>query len=94
MPTQITPGFHRFIGRSGPLVGNAATTTLATVGLPAGTHWASLTGRNYSTAVVIGVKFCPWLTILKTADSGATFTDYSSAAQDDDQDTLVSPTRS
>ena len=89
MPTQVTAGYHEIMGRAGALVGEAATTTSATTGLPVGTHWVSLTARNFSTAVAVGFKVCPWLVILKTQDDNATFTDYSEAAQDDDQDTLV-----
>ena len=62
--------------------GDAATTTPAAVAFPPGTRWASVEGRNFSTAVVVQVALCPYLVVLKTADALATATDYSEAAQD------------
>lgn len=69
--------------------GLACTTAAATVGLPIGTQVIRLEGRNYSTAVVIGVALNPYLIVLKTVDSLATVTDYSDAAQDNDAGTDV-----
>lgn len=69
--------------------GLSCTTAAATVGLPKGTQFVMLEGRNYSTAVVVGVALNPYLIVLKTVDLLATVTDYSEAAQDNDANTDV-----
>lgn len=69
--------------------GLSLTTTLQTLGLPKGTSALILEGRNYSTAVVVRVLRNPYLLVYKTADSLATITDYSEAAQDNDATTDV-----
>jgi hypothetical protein len=69
--------------------GTALTTTAQVIPFPAGTAYATVEGRNYTTAVVSKVALVPWLTILKTADLLATATDYSSEAQDADAATDV-----
>jgi hypothetical protein len=69
--------------------GLSLSTTAATVGLPKGTGFVSLDPGTYSTAVVARIAFSPYLLVLKTADSLATMTDYSDAAQDADAATDV-----
>ena len=69
--------------------GTALTTTAVRTVLPLGTKWVSLTPRNFSTAVVAQILTNPWLTVLKTTDGGATFTDYSTEAQDGSTSTSV-----
>lgn len=70
--------------------GTALSTTADLIGLPEGTRFVQLTTRNYSTAVVAKVALVPYLLVLKTQDDSASFTDYSSAAQDNDTATSVS----
>lgn len=89
MPTLVpatnnelrSPGFT-----SGGLAG---TTTVKTVGLPPGTKNISVTAHNLSTATVAQFMVNPWLTVLKTADAGATWTDYSEVAQNDNADSGI-----
>lgn len=69
--------------------GTSLTTSAVRVVLPLGTKWLSLTPRNFSTAVVAQFLTNPWLTVLKTTDAGATFTDYSIEAQDGSTSTSV-----
>ena len=72
--------------------GTALTTSLATIGLPEGSRWVSLTPRNFATGVVAQFSFNPYLLIIKTTDALATsgnLTDFSSAAQDADAGTDV-----
>jgi len=69
--------------------GTALSTTSVRIVLNRGAKWLSLTPRNFSTAVVAQYLLNPWLTVLKTADSGATFTDYSIEAQDASTSTSV-----
>jgi hypothetical protein len=69
--------------------GDASSTTPAVVQFPPGTQWVSVEGRNYTTAVVVQVGFCPYLVVLKTGDALATVTDYSEVAQDNNTATVV-----
>lgn len=69
--------------------GASLSTTPQVIALPPGTTQVMLEGRNYSTAVVAQVGLAPYLLVLKTADSLATVTDYSEAAQDVDSATDV-----
>ena len=63
--------------------GTALSTTLVYIKIPDGTRYARLKPHTYaSSATVAKVALCPYLTVLKTTDSGATFTDYSANAQD------------
>ena len=82
-------GDIKLLGASeGIVLGTTAVRTF----IPAGTRWISMHGRNYSTAVVSGIRFNPWLTVLKTTDdllTAANLTDYSSEAQDNDTGTSV-----
>ena len=84
------------IRRASALVGNAITTAAtaasAFVAFPKGTTYAWVEGRNYSTAVAIGLLANPWIAVLKTTDDftlAANATDYSDAAQDGDATTDV-----
>lgn len=77
---------------AGASKGVACTTTATKTVLPLGSKFLSMTGRNYSTAVVIRVNLNPWLTVIKTTDLLATkanMTDYSEAAQDSSTSTDV-----
>lgn len=69
--------------------GTALTGTAARIFLPPGTKHLDLVGRNFSTAVVIQWLPCPWLTVVKSTDGNATFTDYSYEAQDNSTSTSV-----
>lgn len=69
--------------------GTALTTTATTIGLPLNARWVSITPRNFSTAVVARVLLNPWLVVLRTQDSLASFVDYSNNAQDNDTGTDV-----
>jgi hypothetical protein len=64
--------------------GGSALTVSTTISTPflAGTNYAWIEGRNYSTAVVVKYALVPYLLVYKTADALATVTDYSEAAQD------------
>lgn len=91
MPTQVMPGVNLELRSAGFVSGGlAATTTVKTVGLLPGTKYVSLATHNLgATTVAVSFALNPWLTILKTADGGATFTDYSEVAQNDSADTGV-----
>ena len=70
--------------------GTSLSTTLATIGLPEGTRWISLTPRNFVTGVVCQFAFNPYLLIIKTNDAlVANLTEFSSEAQDADLATDV-----
>lgn len=74
--------------------GSALTTTallipVATAGKISGTGEIALTGRNFSTAVVVKYLLNPRLTLLITDDGNATFTDESDDAQDGSASTDV-----
>ena len=72
--------------------GTALSTTVAVVGFPEGTRYVSITPRNFVTAVVAQLSFCPYLYVMKTTDAlvaAANLTDYTSAAQDADAATDV-----
>lgn len=72
--------------------GTALTTTLTTIALPSGTHYASITPRNFASANVVKIIVNPYLIVLKTTDGGATatnLTDYSENAQDGSASTSV-----
>lgn len=56
--------------------------TAVYVALPQGTNYVQIKPRNFITAVVAQLGFCAYLWVMKTADDGDTFTDYSSEAQD------------
>lgn len=65
--------------------GTALTTTAAFVVLPIGTHWLSLTARNFATAVVAKFAINPYCVVLKTTDLLAAIgnlTDASENCQD------------
>ena len=67
----------------GTALTNAATLIpVAAAGKISGIGELALTGRNYSTAVVVRYLLNPRLTLLLTADGNATFTDESDDAQD------------
>ncbi len=87
MPTQITGAVNRELRSAGYVAGGlAATTTVKTAGFPTGTRNLYLSCHNLSSATVVEYTLNPWLTVLKTTDSGATFTDYSVEAQNDSAD--------
>ena len=69
--------------------GAALTTTASRTLLPAGTKTVQLIPRNFATAVVARFASCPYLMVIKTADALATFTDYSTEANDADTTTVV-----
>lgn len=69
--------------------GGTAVTGLVTFGLLPGTQYVKIHSRAFSTAVGLQYALNPYLAVLKTADAGATWTDYSSAAQDEDTATHV-----
>lgn len=89
MPNQIIPAYHNELRRLTALTGDSASTTAATVGVPNATTYLRIQARNLSTAVVVGVTLNPWLAVLKTQDSGVSFTDYSEASQDADTSTSI-----
>lgn len=62
--------------------GTALTTTLGLLPLPKGTHWISLTPRNFATAVVCRYAKNPFLIVLDTRDNGGSFRDASDLVQD------------
>ncbi len=86
---------YSFAGPLGSMKGDtskgvALTTTISYTLIPAAAKHIFLKPRNFSTAVVAGILFNPYLTVLKTADALATApTDYSSAAQDGSTSTDV-----
>ena len=86
MATEIFAGALGEMRTASTAAGGSALTTTATyTALPIGTHWVSLTPRNFATAVVAKIAFNPYLIILKTTDLLATvanLTDYSENAQD------------
>jgi hypothetical protein len=69
--------------------GGTAVTGLVTFGLLPGTQYVKIHSRAFSTAVGLQYALNPYLAVLKTTDAGATWTDYSSAAQDEDAATHV-----
>lgn len=76
--------------------GTALSTTATHIQFPALTKAGDskkchlfITPRNFATAVVAKFAVNPWLTVLKTTDSGATYTDYSIEAQDNSTSTDV-----
>lgn len=92
MSTETIAANLRELRLAGAANGVSCTTTATKTPLPLGTKFVSMTGRNYSTAVVIRVNLNPWLTVLKTTDLLATkanLTDYSEAAQDGSTSTDV-----
>lgn len=82
MATEIFNGPVGEVRIAGASKGVACTTTAAFTQVPAGTKTIQLIPRNFATAVVVRYALCPWLTVLKTADLLATFTDYSQEAND------------
>lgn len=91
MPTQTNPAVNYEVRGAGYTAGGiAATNSAKTVGLPINTQFVSLEAHNSgSSATVVQFAINPWITVIKTADSGATWTDYSENAQDDDAATDV-----
>jgi hypothetical protein len=69
--------------------GGTAVTGLVTFGLLPGTQYVKIHSRAFTTAVGLQYALNPYLAVLKTTDAGATWTDYSSAAQDEDAATHV-----
>lgn len=86
--TETTPGSLGDL-RGGTSTGVSLSTTAAYIALPKATKYLSLTPRNFSTAVVARIGLCPWISVLKTQDSGVTITDYSDKAQDNDVTTDI-----
>ena len=84
MATEVKPvavGEIRAASTTGG--GTALTTTVTRILLPLGTQEVTLIPRNAAGgAVVCKFNFNPFLTVLKTTDDHATFTDYSTEAQD------------
>jgi len=84
MPTQTRAAVDHELRSAGFVSGGlAATTTVKTAGFPVGTQSLFSHVHNLSSSTVVQFALNPWLTVLKTDDSGATFTDYSSVAQND-----------
>lgn len=75
--------------RLGAAKGIAGTTAVAYTTIPTKTKYLKLRTRTYTTAVVTQVGFIPYLSVYKTVDAAATFTDYSTAANDTDNATDV-----
>ncbi len=72
--------------------GTALSTTAAFIGFPEGTRYVTIVPRNFATAVVAQIGFCPYLFVLKTTDGLATaaaLTEYTREAQDDKTTTVV-----
>ena len=86
MATQVFAGtFKEWRGSDTSL-----TTTAGLILLPKGAQFLALEAYNHSAAgVAAQVLLNPFLTVVKTADAGATWTDYSEAAQDADAATDV-----
>lgn len=83
MATEIIPGPYgeaRAVSTAGG--GSALTSTAIRVMLEQGTKQVELIPQNLAGAKVVQWLPCPWLTLYKTTDGGATFTDYSFPAQD------------
>jgi len=90
MPTQIRAAVDHELRSAGFVSGGlAATTAVKTTGFPVGTKSLFSHVHNLSSSTVVKFALNPWLTVLKTADAGATFTDYSSVAQNDLADSGV-----
>ena len=92
MGTEVYAGNIGDIQLAGASKGVALTTAAAFTGFPEGTHWISMTPRNFATAVVARFLLSPYLLIFKTTDSliaATNYTDLSSAAQDADAGTDV-----
>lgn len=82
----VTYGEMRLVGASkGISLTNSASRTL----FPAGTEYLHFTARAFQTAVVARIALLPYLAVMKTVDGGATFTDYTAAAQDGSASTDV-----
>ena len=86
MPTQTNPAVNYEVRGIGYTAGGlAATNSAQTAGLPVNTQFVSLEAHNAaSSATVVQFAINPWITVIKTEDSGATWTDYSENSQDDD----------
>uniref|UniRef100_A0A6M3XVB5 Uncharacterized protein n=1 Tax=viral metagenome TaxID=1070528 RepID=A0A6M3XVB5_9ZZZZ len=92
MANEIFAGDLGEIRLAGASKGVSLSTTAAYTSLPEGTHYVTLTPRNFATAVVARFALCPYLIVLLTTDALAAsgnLTDYSSAAQDADTATSV-----
>ena len=91
MPTQTNPAVNYEVRGAGYTAGGlAATNSAKTVGLPINTQFISLEAHNAgSSATVVQFAINPWISVLKTQDAGASWTDYSENAQDDDASTDV-----
>ena len=91
MPTQTNPAVNYEVRGAGYTAGGlAATNSAKTVGLPINTQFVSLEAHNAgSSATVVQFAINPWISVLKTQDAGASWTDYSENAQDDDASTDV-----
>lgn len=90
MATETIPGPYgeaRAVSTAGG--GTALTGTAVRIMLEQGTKQIELIPRNLSGANVVQWLPCPYLTVLKTTDGGATFTDYSLEAQDNSTSTSV-----
>ncbi len=71
--------------RSASAIDGGTTITADTplrIVLPDGTHFASVMGHNFTTAVVLQWNTCPYLSVLVTKDDLATVDDVSKVAQD------------
>jgi len=91
MPTQTNPAVNYEVRGAGYTAGGlAATNSAKTVGLPINTQFVSLEAHNAgSSATVVQFAINPWISVLKTQDAGANWTDYSENSQDDDAGTDV-----
>lgn len=75
--------------RGGTSLGVALSTTAAYIPIPAGSRQLFLTPRNFSGGFVARIGLCPYCLVIKTTDSGATRTEYSTEAQDGSVSTSV-----
>lgn len=92
MATLVQASAFRDIRLVGASKGVSLTDAASHTVLPRGAKFLQLTGRNYSTAVVIRFRLNPWITVLKTSDLLATkanLTNYSEEAQDGSTSTDV-----
>lgn len=90
MPTQTVPSVHHELRAiSTANGGTAVTTTVGTIGLLPNTDYVSIHARNFTTGVGMQFAINAFLVVVKTQDAGATWTDYSENAQDNDAGTDV-----
>jgi hypothetical protein len=86
----VAADFGEIRGLDGVAGGKAISTTKARVLIPPSTKALRIKAHNAASSATVAQLFMfPHLSVLKTADDGATFTDYSSEAQDEDATTDI-----